>query len=243
MFEQSLVESSPEMKRRKRWTALLSYSMEALAVVVLLSFPLLHTEALPLDDRPTFHPPTRYSPPHVDLVNTVPPPRANNRQAAINPLLAPREIPTRIDTTPDPPRPQFASGPQDDIPDGAIPVSDAREQNQALAEVLKPPPIKPVPHAAVARVSKSMESMLIRQVKPVYPPIAIAGRIQGVVILQAVISRQGAIEQLQLVSGHPMLVNAAMEAVRQWRYRPYVLNGDPVEVDTRITVNFTLSGN
>ena len=61
-------------------------------------------------------------------------------------------------------------------------------------------------------------------------------------MLSAVISRAGTIENLQVISGHPMLVKAAIDAVRQWRYRPYVLNGDPVEVDTQVTVNFTLGG-
>jgi len=75
-----------------------------------------------------------------------------------------------------------------------------------------------------------------------YPPLAKAARIQGRVRLQAIISKQGTIENLQVLIGHPMLVTAAVQAVRQWRYRPYVLNGEPVEVETEITVNFVLSG-
>jgi len=75
-----------------------------------------------------------------------------------------------------------------------------------------------------------------------YPPLAKAARIQGPVRLQAIISKQGTIENLQVLIGHPMLVTAAVQAVRQWRYRPYVLNGEPVEVETEITVNFVLSG-
>jgi protein TonB len=86
------------------------------------------------------------------------------------------------------------------------------------------------------------EGDLIRKVQPSYPPLARAARIQGTVLLQALISKQGTIEHLQLISGHPMLVQAAMDAVRQWRYRPYVLNGEPVEVETQITVNFSLAG-
>ncbi|PYX09747.1 MAG: hypothetical protein DMG88_04610 [Acidobacteria bacterium] len=83
---------------------------------------------------------------------------------------------------------------------------------------------------------------LIQRVEPTYPPLAIQTRTQGQVILQAVISREGRIENLQVVSGHPLLVKAAIDAVRQWRYRPYVLNGEPVEVETQVTVNFVLSG-
>ena len=85
--------------------------------------------------------------------------------------------------------------------------------------------------------------MLIRKVQPVYPPLARNVRVQGAVVLDAVISRAGAIEHLQLISGHPLLVPAAREAVRQWRYRPYVLNGEAIEVETRVTVNFILRGN
>jgi protein TonB len=87
-----------------------------------------------------------------------------------------------------------------------------------------------------------MEGNLIYRVQPQYPQLARQARVQGVVVLRAVISREGKIENLQLVTGHPLLVQSAMEAVRQWRYRPYVLNNEPVEVVTQVTVNFTLSG-
>ena len=87
-----------------------------------------------------------------------------------------------------------------------------------------------------------MEGNLINRVQPLYPPLAKQARIQGQVVLRAVISRSGAIENLQVLSGHPMLVQAAMDAVKQWRYRPYSLNGEAVEVETRVTVNFVLSG-
>ena len=87
-----------------------------------------------------------------------------------------------------------------------------------------------------------MEGNLVHQVQPVYPLLARQARIQGSVVLRAVIDRDGNIKNLQVLSGHPMLVEAAMDAVRQWRYRPYVLNEQPIEVETQITVNFTLAG-
>ena len=87
-----------------------------------------------------------------------------------------------------------------------------------------------------------MEGNLIFRVQPDYPSLARQVRVQGQVILRAVISREGAIENLQVLSGHPMLVRAAVEAVRQWKYRPYLLNGEPVEVETEVKVNFILSG-
>ena len=93
------------------------------------------------------------------------------------------------------------------------------------------------------RVSQGVtQGLLIRKVQPTYPPLARQARIQGTVILQAQISKTGDIENLTLVSGHPMLAPAAIEAVKQWKYRPYILNGEPVEVDTQVTVNFALGG-
>jgi protein TonB len=76
----------------------------------------------------------------------------------------------------------------------------------------------------------------------VYPPLARQARIQGPVQLRAIISKAGTIERLAVVSGHPMLAGSAIDAVRQWRYRPYLLNDEPVEIETEITVNFVLSG-
>ena len=82
---------------------------------------------------------------------------------------------------------------------------------------------------------------LIRQVRPRYPWPARQARIQGTVILEAIISEQGSVENLRVVKGHPLLIRSALEAVRRWRYKPTVLNGVPVEVITRITVRFNLA--
>ena len=84
--------------------------------------------------------------------------------------------------------------------------------------------------------------LLVRKVQPTYPPLAKQARISGSVILQAVIGKDGSIQNLKAVSGHPMLIQSAIDAVRQWKYKPYILNGEPVEVDTQVTVNFTLAG-
>jgi protein TonB len=108
------------------------------------------------------------------------------------------------------------------------------------AAVVLPPPPKPA--ARPPRVSTMMEGNLIYKVQPIYPPLARAARIQGPVHVRALISRTGTIENLQAIDGHPMLVGSAIDAVRQWRYRPYILNGDPVEVETQVTVIFSLSG-
>lgn len=245
MFEQSLLEISSETRKRKRWTAVISYSIEALAVLLVLSFPLVHTEALPLDDRPTFHPPTHYVPDHVQVITTLtalhPAPR---QKVMVNPYLAPQAIPKGIHHDPEPaPPPVVDNGPviQGSIPGG---FGERGPQNAALESMLRAPVVNPMHHATLAvRSSKSQESLLIRQIKPVYPAIALQAHIQGQVLLQAMISREGSIRQLQVLSGHPMLVKAAVDAVQQWHYRPYRLNGEAVEVETQITVNFTLNGN
>ena len=91
------------------------------------------------------------------------------------------------------------------------------------------------------RVSSGVEaSNLINKVQPVYPLVAKNARIQGDVVLQAVINTEGTVESLEAVSGHPLLIPAALDAVKQWRYKPYHLNGGPVPVETTIQVNFTL---
>jgi protein TonB len=84
--------------------------------------------------------------------------------------------------------------------------------------------------------------MLLQKTQPVYPPIAKAARVQGTVVLQAKISKTGSIEDLHVVSGPAMLQQAALDAVRSWRYRPYLLNNEPVEVETTVNVIFTLGG-
>ena len=78
--------------------------------------------------------------------------------------------------------------------------------------------------------------------KPPYPPLVKQARIQGTVVLEAVISKQGSVENLRVISGHPLLIQAALDAVKQWKYKPTLLNGEPVEVVTTVTVNFNLSG-
>jgi len=105
-----------------------------------------------------------------------------------------------------------------------------------------PPPEAPRPPQRIKEGGNVQQANLVKQVKPPYPPLARQARIQGTVILEAVINRQGSVDQLRVVSGHPLLVQSAMDAVRQWKYRPTLLNGEPVEVVTTITVNFNLSG-
>jgi protein TonB len=86
------------------------------------------------------------------------------------------------------------------------------------------------------------QALLIRKVEPEYPQEAREKRIEGTVVLQVQISEAGDVKEARLISGHPLLAPAAIEAVKQWKYKPYLLNGEPVEVDTQVQVNFTLAG-
>jgi protein TonB len=107
-----------------------------------------------------------------------------------------------------------------------------------------PPPVKkaPPPPQRIRVGGSVQKAMLARQVRPQYPPLARQARIQGTVKLTAVIAKDGSIQELEVMSGHPLLVPAAMQAVRQWQYKPTLLNGQAVEVVTQIDVNFTLTG-
>jgi protein TonB len=102
--------------------------------------------------------------------------------------------------------------------------------------------VKAAPVKKLTISSGVMQGMLLQKTPPVYPPIAKAARVSGTVVLQATISKTGAIENLHVLSGPAMLQQAALDAVRSWRYRPYLLNGDPVEVETTVNVIFTLGG-
>jgi protein TonB len=111
---------------------------------------------------------------------------------------------------------------------------------QPKPEAVGKPAAAPAPPAPVT-VSKGVQlAKLIRQVIPTYPPLAKSARISGLVQLVGVISKDGTIKELRIISGHPLLAPAALEAVRQWVYRPTLLNGEPVEVIAPIDVHFKL---
>ena len=105
-----------------------------------------------------------------------------------------------------------------------------------------PPPPKPEGPKRIRVSTGVQEARLINKVVPIYPPLARQARIQGTVKLHAIISKEGTIQQLEVVSGPPLLIQAALDAVKQWRYKPTLLSDEPVEVDTYIDVIFTLGG-
>lgn len=240
MFEQSLLQA-PARARRSA-TAIVSYCLEACLVALLVLIPLLRSVALPTMNLHVFniplgrpHPPAAAQHQQRPRTSTAPAPKPR-----LTAFLAPPSIPHTIDMRAEPPSvPESCAGcvPGIGQPNG---IRDVPELPVNLP--VPPPPPKPAPtptHRLV--ISRIEPGALIRQVQPAYPPAAKMTRIQGPVELAAVIARDGSIANLRVVSGHPMLVKAAIDAVSQWRYRPYILNGEAVEVETRITVNFTLS--
>ena len=158
-------------------------------------------------------------------------------------LRTPTKIPEKVQMIKEDeaPPPVMSAGVVGGVP-GGIPGG---QMGGVIGGIISSTPVA-VPKVATpqrVRVSQGVtQGLLIRKVQPNYPPLARQARIQGSVLLQAEISKDGTIENLHLISGHPMLAPAAIEAVKQWKYKPYILNGEPVEVETQITVNFTLSG-
>jgi len=243
MFADSLLETSWAERSRRGWTTLTSFGLQGLMMGLLLLVPLLAPVGLPFL-RPMSSPIALAVPRGAPPAAQQPRPVAQAQSNLANGVLVmPREIPrdiAAINETVAPPQ----AGPVGPYVPGGTGTGDPRgilgSVGTELVPVLPPPPAV-VTHPP--RISHMMEGNLIRRVQPVYPQLAKAGRIQGRVVLAAVISRAGTIEDLRVVEGHPMLVRAAIEAVSQWRYKPYILNNDPVEVETQITVNFSLSGN
>jgi periplasmic protein TonB len=239
MFADYISDQSWANRSHRGWTALASFVAQGLAIAGLLAVPLFYTQAMPrlallgsvIAPAPPAPGPARAAQSQTQVV----------RSAGENILFRPGPIP----------RPFPASGEGDvsgsEPPSGpGVPgsIGDHTGGNSVL-DAIGPAPnsLMPItPSVRPSRVSHVMEGNLIRRVQPEYPALAKQARIQGTVVLRAVINRDGIIQDLQVMSGHPLLVQAALNAVRQWRYRPYYLNDQPVEVETQVTVNFSLSG-
>lgn len=241
MFSSTLTSSWDERSRRGL-TTLTSFGLQALVVAVLLVLPLLRPQGLPLFRqlstpislaRPLGEPPAGAMRASAD--NTAP----SNTAEII--LRTPTRIPTSIPAAGDDSPPQIGSGPY--IPGPTVGTGGPGVFESVENGTRPIMPIAPVTVKRPVRLSHMSEGDLVRKVVPTYPSLARSARIQGTVVLQAMISKLGTIENLRLVSGHPMLAPAAIEAVSHWRYRPYILNNEPVEVETQITVNFSLAGN
>jgi len=239
MFEDSLIESGGKLKTKRGATTVVSFILELIFLGILVLLPLIFTEALPtkqlmtmLTAPPPPPPPPAAAPVIVKKMQS----ELDNGQ-----LRTPTAIPKKIqmikeDETPNVGPAGVVGGVPGGVPGGTM--------GGVLGSVMSSVP-SAMPKAATpqrVRVSQGVsQGLLIHKVQPSYPPLARQARIQGVVVLQALIGKDGTITNLHVVSGHPMLTNSALEAVKEWRYKPYYLNGEPVEVETTINVNFTLS--
>lgn len=250
MFD-DLVESSPVNKKKTNqgWTTLISVTVQVLLVLVAILIPLIYTEALPKAMLTTLlvappPPPPPPPPPAAQPIQKIVKPTARLMQAGK--LMAPKAIPKDINIIKEEELPPdvgagFVVG---GVP-GGVPGGQA---GGVLGGILgaapssAPPP--PAPKAATQRTrigGDVIQASKIRHVQPVYPPLAKQARIFGTVRLQAIIAKDGSIIELQVLSGHALLIRAALDAVGQWRYRPTMLNGEAVEVITTIDVNFALN--
>src|SRR5580700_1798701 len=234
MFDDLVVSSANPKRTNSWWTVMLSSAVQVGIVIVMILIPLIYTEALPKETLTTFLVAPAPPPP--------PPPPAQVIQRVVKPvvrlihngqMMAPTVIPKKVEMIKEEELP----------PDvGSVGVTGG-----VLGGIIGgvgsnlPPPPKAAPSRI--RVGGNVQAAkMVRQIMPVYPPIAKTAHIAGTVVLHAVIAKDGSVEDLQYVSGPPLLMKSAMDAVRQWRYQPTQLNGDPVEVDTTISVVFTLGG-
>jgi protein TonB len=237
MFQDTLLESSSTAPARKRWPMATAFLVETLVAGILVTVPLLSTGIIPVAAHDRISAPLQSievasqptnsrssrgnSGTHTTAAEVVMIDNANTLHIGI-----PRQIavyspcvlcPAATD--------RFGS---EELPAGLADSSNSLPPSMA--------PKKPLP------ISELSQAMLVHRVEPVYPRIAQLSGISGVVKLHAIIGKDGSIQSLSLISGSPILAAAALEAVAQWRYRPYLLNGEPVEVETLITVNFRKAG-
>ncbi len=236
MFDDLLESTNEKKKTNKGWGFILSGIVQAAILGVLILIPLIYTEALPKAMLSTLliaPPPPPPPPPPPAVVKTIIKPVARLIQSGK--LMQPRAIPKEVAVF------KEAELPPDVINPGATTGVFGGIPGQGMVS-LAPPPPKPTAPQRVKQGGQVTAASLVTQTRPVYPALARQARIQGSVILHAIIDKDGKVAQLEVISGHPLLVQSALDAVKQWRYKPTMLNGDPVEVDTTITVTFTMGG-
>jgi periplasmic protein TonB len=239
MFEDSLVESTGRIRTRSKYFAIGSFALQALLLTALALYPFLHPATLPRQALTMLltAPPVPSAP--ANLPQHAASPTTHAQPIMIdNPLTAPIRIPQHI-----------AMNVNDSPPPSALDTGLGKTgsgTDTGLFSTLgtsSPPVVKPAPPKGPVPVSSGVAAgRLLAPIQPVYPAIARAARIQGTVVVQAIISKDGKIEQLHVISGPPMLQSAATEATQRARYRPFLLNGEPVAVETTINVVFTLGG-
>jgi protein TonB len=249
LFEDSLLDSGVAQRKRRTRATLLSFVLQLFLIGFLLLLPLWFTDVLPKQQLLTFleapPPPPPPPPPAASTPSAVKVVKVTSN-IANGWLRTPSRIPPKVQMIKEddaPPPVATTGGVVGGVP-GGIPggqlggvIGGIISSSSSLAAV--PTLSKPVPTVQRVHISQGVtKGLLIYRVEPTYPPLAQQARIQGVVVLTAIIGKDGNIQNLQVVGGHPMLAPAAIEAVKHWRYKPFLLNGQPVEVETTVTVTF-----
>lgn len=238
MFNELLESSSQRKKTNTGWSVILSAIIQISALLVLIVIPLIYTQALPKAMLATLlvAPPPPPPPPPPPVKEAIKPVA---RLIQSGKLMQPRAIPKDVAVFKEAELPPdvINNNANDSGVFGGIPGQGLMAGNGPVV-----PPPKAAAPVRIKQGGAVTAASLITQTRPVYPSLARQARIQGTVVLHAIIDKEGKVAQLEVVSGHPLLVQSALEAVKQWRYKPTQLNGDPVEVDTTIQVTFTMNG-
>jgi protein TonB len=246
MFDDLVVSSANPKRTNSVWTVALSTIIQFAIVIVMILIPLIYTEALPKQMLTTFlvapAPPPPPPPPPVAVQRIVKPVARliHNGQ-----MMAPTVIPKRVEMIKEEELPPDIGnvGVVGGVPGGIAGGSAGGVLGGIIggAGSGMPPPPKAAPSRI--RVGGNVQAAaLVRKVDPVYPPIAKTAHVSGTVVLHAIIGKDGSVQNLEYVSGPGLLMKSAMDAIKQWRYKPTMLNGEPVEVDTTISVVFSLGG-
>ena len=235
MFEDSLMESGGRIKTHQKWTGLISTLAQLALLGFLVLLPLIFTEALPKGQLTTWlvapPPPPPPPPPAAPQIQHV----QKVSEIVDGALRTPNKIPKKIQMIKEEEQPQAAGVTGGVV--GGVPGGSAGGVIGGIIGSAAPPPKVATPQKL--RISTGVaDGLKIHDVTPTYPQMARIAHIQGDVLLQATISKAGVIENLRAVQGHPILIQAAMDAVKQWKYKPYILNGEAVEVETTIKVQF-----
>ena len=244
MFEEMVVSSPNPKKTNKPWTVFVSMLFQVAFLSILILIPLIYIEALPKTMMATMltappPPPPPPPPPAATQVVHVKP-QAHLMDAGK--LMAPKVIPKEVKIIKEDAEPDMgAVGMTGGVPGGVAGGSMGGVLGGVIGGMGGAPP-PPKPKGGPLKVGGNVQAArIVNRVQPVYPPLARQTRISGTVRLHAIIGKDGTIQSLEVLSGHPLLQQAALDAVRQWRYQPTLLNGDPVDVDTTIDVIFSLN--
>ncbi|MFI5057765.1 MAG: energy transducer TonB [Candidatus Acidiferrales bacterium] len=237
MFEELLVSNPYGVKTKQRWTVLVSFIFQATFLAILLLIPLIYTEALPKAMLATLlvaPPPPPPPPPPPAQVQVVRKTQVHLMDAGK--LMAPKAIPKNVTIIKEEAEPDMGGA------GGVVGGVAGGSMGGVIGGVIGGMPAPPKPVQSRIKVGGNVTAArIINRTTPMYPPLARQTRISGTVRLHAIIAKDGTVQQLEVLSGHPLLVQAALDAVRQWRYQPTLLNGEPVEVDTTVDVIFSLN--